>query len=157
MDPFTISAVLIALVGGIGSGVGTSLWTGLGSLVQRPFRHHRDEGSAPAAAPAPASGERELAALQQAPADKVRALALAQVLVGRGKADPEFQQALQAWWDQAEPIRQSVANNTISGGTFYGNVFQAGTITGTTVTGPTFGSQAVPPPPGPSGPSPAGA
>jgi hypothetical protein len=81
-------------------------------------------------------------AAEQAPVDKDRALSLAQVLVGRADGDPEFRQALQAWWDQAEPIRQTVIkSNTISGGTFYGPVFQADTVTGNT-----FGSQAAPPP-----------
>jgi hypothetical protein len=141
MDPITISVVLVALIGGVGSGIGTSLWTGLGALVRRPFRHHQ-EGGATAAPPALPSGEQELAALEQAPVDKDRALSLAQVLVGRADGDPEFRQALQAWWDQAEPIRQTVIkSNTISGGTFYGPVFQADTVTGNT-----FGSQAAPPP-----------
>jgi hypothetical protein len=142
MDPITISVVLIALIGGVGSGIGTSLWTGLGTLVRRPFRHHQDDG-ATAAVP---SGEQELAALQQAPVDKDRALDLAQVLVGRANGDPEFRQALQAWWDQAEPVRKTVLkSNTISGGTFYGPVFQADTVTGNT-----FGSPAPPPPSSPS-------
>ena len=77
--------------------------------------------------------------------DEDRALAFAQVLVGRAKDDPEFRQALQAWWDQAAPIRQTVIkSNTISGGTFYGPVFQADTVTGNT-----FGSQAPLPPSSP--------
>jgi hypothetical protein len=143
MDPITIAVVLVALIGGVGSGIGTSLWTGLGGLVRRPFRRHQ-EGGATAAAPALPSGEQELAALEQAPVDKDRALALAQVLVGRANGDPEFRQALQAWWDQAAPIRETVIkSNTISGGNFYGPVFQADTVTGNT-----FGSQPPPSNPG---------
>lgn len=150
MDPITISIVLVALIGGVGSGIGTSLWAGLGALVRRPVWHHEREGGATSAALALPSGEQELAALEQAPVDKDRALALAQVLVGRADADPEFRQALQAWWDQAEPIWQTVIkSNTISGGTFYGPVFQADTVSGIT-----FGGQAVPPPPSPGQPGP---
>jgi|HubBroStandDraft_2_1064218.scaffolds.fasta_scaffold92153_2 hypothetical protein len=163
MDPITISALLIALIGGVGSGLGTSLWTGLGSLVRRPFRHRQESaGQASPQAPAAAvTGEQQLAVLEQAPKDTAAALALAHVLAGRADADPDFEQALQAWWDQAEPIRHtqayseaivniravassdSVVNtNSITGGDIRGPVFQ-----GVNFSGITFGGAATPAPP----------
>ena len=54
------------------------------------------------------SGEAELAALQQAPGDQHKAVALAEVLLARADADDEFRQALESWWQQAEPIRASI-------------------------------------------------
>jgi hypothetical protein len=165
MDPITISALLIALIGGVGSGLGTSLWTGLGSLVRRPFRR-RQESAGQASQQAPAAevtGEQQLAVLEQTPKDTAAALALAHVLAGRADADPDFEQALQAWWDQAEPIRhtqaysdaivniravassESVVNrNSITGGDIRGPIFQ-----GVNFSGITFGGTAMPaPPPG---------
>jgi hypothetical protein len=133
MDAATIGAVLLGIVGGVGSGLGNSLWTGLGTLVHRPFRRRR-YAVAPAAVIR--SGEHELAALTQAPADKQRALALARVLVTRSEADPEFRQALLGWWDQAAPIRATVVTNTISGGTQYGPVIQGQNFTGLTFSAP---------------------
>ena len=53
------------------------------------------------------SGEAELAALQQAPGDQQKAVALAEALLARSGADDEFRQALESWWQQAEPIRAS--------------------------------------------------
>jgi hypothetical protein len=141
MDPATIGAVLLAIVGGVGSGLGSSLWTGVGALVHRPLRRRQDAATDAAPALGVPSGEQELAALERAPTDEQRALALARVLVTRSEADPEFNQVLQAWWDQATPIRDAVVTNTISGGTQYGPVLQ-----GQNFTGLTFGPSAVPPP-----------
>ncbi len=142
MDPATVGAVLLAIVGGVGSGLGSNLWTGVGALVHRPFRHRQDAADGVTPAAPVSSGDQELAALELAPADKQRALALAQVLVTRSEADPEFRQALQGWWDQAAPMREAVVTNTITGGTQYGPVIQ-----GQNFTGLTFGAPAVPPPP----------
>ena len=90
-------------------------------------------------APQGSTGEQELAALSRRQADKERTLALAQVLVNRAAAHPEFGQALQGWWDQAAPVRGTVTN-TINGNVMYGNVFQAQNFSGLT-----FGAQPVPP------------
>jgi hypothetical protein len=88
------------------------------------------------------AGEAELAALQQAPGDQERAVALARVLLGRAAADEEFGEQLQRWWRDAEPVRAALGNvvNTISGGSQQGPVLQ-----GRDFTGITFGS--TPPPP----------
>jgi hypothetical protein len=112
--------------------------------VRRPFRHAQPASDTPVPL---SSGEAELAALEQAPADQQRALALAEVLVARAEADGEFRGELQAWWEQASQIHiDSDVTNTISGGTFSGPVLQ-----GRDFTGLTFGSPA-PPPPAPAGP-----
>ena len=56
MDPITISVVLVALIGGVGSGDRNGLRTGLGALVRQPFQRHQ-EGGATTTAPALPSGE----------------------------------------------------------------------------------------------------
>ena len=63
-----------------------------------------------------------MAALRQAPDDQQRAVALAEALLTRSGADPEFRQALENWWSQAEPVRAKIGDvtNTISGGTQQG-------------------------------------
>ena len=139
MDPVTIGAVLAAIAGGAGGALGGQLWAGLSALVRRPFRRAHAPTGSTAALP---GGEAELAALEQAPADERRAVALAEVLVARADADGEFRQALAAWWEQASQLQISgdVAN-TISGGTFSGPVLQ-----GRDFSGLTFGSPATPPP-----------
>ena len=116
MDPVTIGAVLLAIVSGAAEEVGSRLWDGVVALVRRPFRK---AGADRAGAPAVPAGEAELAALQRAPGDKQRAEALAEVLLARAGADVEFGQALDAWWQQAEPVRASLGDvtNTVSGGT----------------------------------------
>jgi hypothetical protein len=123
MDPITIGAVLLAIVSGAGTQLGTQLWEGAVSLVRRPIRHKAVGDGAAVAVP---SGKTELAALQQAPADQQKALALAEALLARSGADDEFRQALESWWRKAEPIRASIGNvvNTISGGTQQGPVLQ---------------------------------
>ena len=126
MDPVTIGAVLAAIVSGVGSQLGTQLWEGVVSLVRRPFHHRVSAGDDAATAVVVPGGEAELAALQQAPGDRHKAAALAEVLLARSNADDEFGQALESWWQQAEPIRASIGNvtNTISGGSQHGPVLQ---------------------------------
>ncbi len=118
MDPVTIGAVLLTVVGGAGGQLGAQLWEGLVSLVRRPF-HHRAATAAQAR-----SGEAELTALRQAPGDQGKAVALAEALLARSGTDDEFRRALESWWQLADPIRVSIENvtNTISGGTQQGPV-----------------------------------
>ena len=139
MDPVTIGAVLAAVVGGAGGVLGTQLWAGVSALVRRPFRRTHPTGDS---TPALSSGAAELVALEQAPGDERRALALAEVLVARAAADSGFRDALARWWEQASQfhIGGDVAN-TVSGGTFYGPVLQ-----GRDFSGLTFGSPAASPP-----------
>ena len=87
MDPVTIGAVLLAVVTGASEALGGQLWAGVVSLVRRPFRGKQAGGSD---VPAVASGEAELAALQQAPGDRQKAVALAEVLLARAATDAEF-------------------------------------------------------------------
>jgi hypothetical protein len=123
MDPITLGAVLLAVVTGVSEALGSQLWAGVTSLIRRPLRRKTTPGGN--AAPVP-SGEAELAALQQAPGDQQKAVALAEVLLARADADDGFRQALVSWWGQAEPVRASIGTvtNTISGGTQYGPVLQ---------------------------------
>jgi hypothetical protein len=138
MDPVTIGAVLAAIVGGAGGALGTQLWSGVSALVRRPFRRAHAVGEAAAALP---SGSAELVALEQAPGDEQRAIALAEVLVARADADSEFGEVLQAWWGQASQLCiDGDVTNRISGGTFHGPVLQ-----GRDFPGLTFGSSAAQP------------
>ncbi len=140
MDPVTVGAVLAAIAGGAGGALGSQLWAGVCALVRRPFGHVcpvRDiEGSAE-------SGEVQLAALEQVPDDRARAVALAEVLLTRARGDSGFEQALSAWWAQAGQIQvvSGQVRNIIRDGTFYGPVVQ-----GRDVSGLTFGSRAQPTP-----------
>jgi hypothetical protein len=122
MDPVMIGAVLLAIVSGGGEGLGKQLWEGVASLVRGPFRHKETAGG-DVAATVP-SGEAELLALQQAPGDQHKAVALAEVLLARSGSEEEFRRALETWWQQSEPIRASIGNvtNRISGGTQEGPV-----------------------------------
>ncbi len=146
MDPVTIGAVLAAVAGGAGGALGSQVWEGACRLVRRPF--HRAKAGVDNAAMAP-SGVVELAALQQAPTDERRAVALAQVLVARARTDDGFAAGLAAWWEQARQVEVQVSGdvtNTVSGGAQYGPVLQ-----GRDFTGLTFGTPAPPePPPGPA-------
>jgi hypothetical protein len=119
----TIGAVLLAIVSGAGTQLGVQLWEGVVSLVRRPFRREAAAGDTATVVP---SGEAELAALQQAPGDQHKAVALAEALLARSGTDEEFRQAMESWWQQAEPIRANIGNvvNTISGGTQHGPVLQ---------------------------------
>jgi hypothetical protein len=141
MDPVTIGAVLLAVITGTSEALGGQLWAGVVALVRRPLRRKAAAGSDAVVV----SGEAELAALQQAPGDQQKAVALAERLLARAATDEEFDQALNNWWEQAEPVRArigSVVTNTISGGAQYGPVLQ-----GQNFTGITFG--AAPPAPSP--------
>ena len=124
MDPITLGAVLLAVVTGLSETLGGQLWSGMVSLIRRPSCHKTasnsdDEATAP-------SGKAELAALQQAPGDRQKAVALAEVLLARADADDGFKRALVGWWEQAEPVRAGISNvtNTINGGTQHGPVLQ---------------------------------
>ena len=140
MDPLTIGTVLAAVAGGVGGSLGSQLWDAVCALVRRPRGRDHAAGDTAAALP---SGEAELAALKQAPADQRRAAALAEVLIARADADGEFREALEAWWAQASQIRFGAdVTNAIAGGTFHGPVVQ-----GRDFTGLTFGSAAPAPPP----------
>jgi hypothetical protein len=147
MDPITIGAVLLAIASGAGEGLGKELWDGVVALVRRPFhRKAATSGDAVAAEPVPAA-DAQLAAFQQAPADRERAVALAETLLARSGADADFRQALEHWWRQAEPIRASFGNvmNAVSGGTQQGPV-----LMGRDFTNVAFGSAQAPPPVPPS-------
>jgi hypothetical protein len=93
VDPVTLGAVLLAVVTGVSEALSGQLWAGVVSLVRRPSRNKK----APGAEIAVPSGEAEVAALQQAPADRQRAVALAEVLLARADADDGFRQALAGW------------------------------------------------------------
>jgi hypothetical protein len=144
MDPVTIGAVLLAIVSGAGTQLGTQLWEGVVSLVRRPFRHKAAGSETATVVPL---GEEELAALQQTPDDRQKAVALAEALLARSGADNEFRQALENWWQQTEPIRANIGNvvNTISGGTQQGPVLQGRDFSNITFGAPPS-SPPVPPP-----------
>jgi hypothetical protein len=135
MDPVTIGAVLAAIAGGAGGALGGQVWMAVSALVRRPFRRAQSTGDTTAALP---SGEAELAALEHAPADQRRAVALAEILVARANSDTGFREVLEAWWVQASQLNLGGSvTNTISGGTFHGQVQQ-----GRDFTGLSFGSPA---------------
>jgi hypothetical protein len=141
MDPITIGAVLLAVITGTSEALSGQLWTGLVSLVRRPL-HRKAVPVSETPTPVP-SGEAELMALQQAPADQHKAVALAERLVARAAADADFDHALKDWWEQARPVRTRIATtvtNTISGGTQYGPVLQ-----GQQFSDVTFGATSAPP------------
>lgn len=139
MDPVTVGAVLLAVATGVSEALGGQLWAGVVSLVRRPLRRGKESAGELLAVQ---SGETELTALQAAPADQAKAVALAEVLLARAGTDPGFEQVLQQWWKQATPIREKMGNvrNTISGGNQYGPVLQ-----GRDFTGLTFGAAPTPP------------
>jgi hypothetical protein len=145
MDPVTIGAVLLAIVSGAGGQLGTQLWEGVVSLARRPFRRRATTSGDAAAAEVVSTGEAELTALEQAPDDRQRAVALAEALLARSDADDEFRRALESWWVRAEPIRASLSignvTNTISGGTQHGPVLQ-----GRDFSNITFGAPSATPP-----------
>ena len=142
MDPVAIGAVLLAAITGASEALGGQLWSGVVSLVRRPLHHRTAAGKEVAVS----SGEAELAALQQAPADKAKAVALAGRLLERAAADGEFSRALQQWWEHAAPVRDQfgvTVTNTISGGSQQGPVLQ-----GQSFTNITFGAPGSPHDPG---------
>jgi hypothetical protein len=147
MDPVTVGAVLLAVATGVSEALGGQLWAGVVSLVRRPLHGGKEPAEALSAG---GSGESELAALRRTPGNRAKAVALAEVLLARAGADPGFEQALRAWWEQATPVREKTGNvsNTISGGSQYGSVLQ-----GRDFTGLTFGAAAPQPPAQPGSPT----
>jgi hypothetical protein len=143
MNPATIGAVLLAVASGAGGELGKQLWDGVIALVRRPFRREASTSGGAAAAELVTAGDAQLNAFQQTPADKDKAIVLAEVLLARSSADAEFQRALENWWRQAEPVRMSAGNvvNMVSGGTHYGPVLQ-----GRDFSSITFGVAPTPPP-----------
>jgi hypothetical protein len=132
MDPVTIGAVLLAIVTGASSQLGTQLWQGVVTLVRRPFHHTTAASGEAAVTAAVLSGEAELAALQRDPADRHAAVALAKVLLARSDMDIEFRRALESWWNQSQAIGMSTGNatNIVTGGTQHGPVIQGRDFTG---------------------------
>jgi hypothetical protein len=120
MDAATISAVVLAILGGVAGEAGGKLWDGLIALVRRPGRDR------PSKAGALPSGMAELAALEQAPANGKLATALSEALLVRADADSDFRRELESWWTQASQVHSDLGNvtNTISGGTQHGPVLQ---------------------------------
>jgi hypothetical protein len=131
MDPISV-ALLAALAGGVAGEVGRQSWTALSALVRRPFRG----GDGAAGLPAVSSGEAELAALGQAPADEARAQTLSTALAVRAAVDPDFRAALQQWHAQAKRTGSGGGdvNSTILGGTYSGPVIAGRDFTGITFT-----------------------
>ena len=146
MDPVTMGAVLLAVATGVSEALGGQLWAGVVSLIRRPSRAEGTSGGGTAVV---RSGERELLALQAAPGDRNKAIALAEVLLARAEADAGYGRALREWWARAEPLREKIGNvtNTISGGNQYGPVLQ-----GRDFTSLTFGATPAPPAARPEGP-----
>lgn len=137
MDPVSVG-LLAALAGGAGGEVGRQVWAGLSALVRRLFRRDQDAAQSPAVS----SGEVELAALGQAPADPARAQALSTALAVRAAVDADFHTCLQQWHEQAKLVHtgDGEVHNTISGGTQHGPVLQGRDFSG-------FSFTTWPPPP----------
>src|ERR1039457_5765414 len=136
MDPVTVGAVLAAIAGGAGGALGSPLGAGVCALIRRPFGHVRPVQDAEGSEE---SGEVQLAALEQVPDDRSRAVALAEMLLTRAGEHIDFAQALSAWWAQAGQIQvvSGEVRNIVRDGTFYGPVVQ-----GRDFSGLTFGSGA---------------
>ncbi|OIJ68858.1 hypothetical protein [Streptomyces mangrovisoli] len=141
MDPVSVG-LLAALAGGAGGEMGRQVWAKLSTLVRLPFRRAKDNSHARSIS----SGEIELAALTQAPADPARAQALSTALAVRAALDPDFHTGLQQWHEQAKLVRtgDGEVHNTISGGTQHGPVLQGRDFSGLSFTTP-------PPPTRPDG------
>ncbi|MFF1510868.1 hypothetical protein [Streptomyces sp. NPDC058326] len=131
MDPIT-AAALVALAGGIGTEAGRNAWLGLTALVRRPFRRGSAQGAEEDGAASISSGELEVAALEEAPTDPVRAQALATALGVRAALDGEFRTQLDEWWRHAQASQGGDVHNSISGGTQNGPVVMAREISGLT-------------------------
>lgn len=131
MDPVSVG-LLAALAGGAGGELGRQVWAALGVLVRRPFRHPgAADGDDPVAAletgsgTGVESGQAELAALMQAPADEQCAAALSMALARRAALDAGFATALDEWRQQAVHVQSGgTVKNQVSGGTFHGPVLQ---------------------------------
>lgn len=129
MDPVTIGAVLVVIAGGGRGTLGSQVWAEVSALVRRPSRRARTAEGTTAVL---SIGSAELSALEQAPTDERRAVALAEVLVARAAVDAEFREALEDWWEQASKfcIRGGDVANTISGGIQSGPVLQGREFSG---------------------------
>lgn len=117
-----MGAVLSAVCADTDEAAGGQLRDGLASLVRRPFQRKTATGTETAV---PSSGEAEMLALRQSPQDPQKAIALAEILLARADADTGFQDALNEWREQAEPLSAGTGNvtNTTSGGS-YGMLLQ---------------------------------
>ena len=121
MNPVTIGAVLLAITSGAAGEAGSKLWDAIAALVRRPFGSQQTKHTAESIS----SGTAELAALEAAPHDGERAVALAQVLLARSAADSRFSRELEAWWAQTKFLTgDGSVTNTITGGVHHGPVFQ---------------------------------
>ncbi|MEU6071444.1 hypothetical protein ABZ864_45170 [Streptomyces sp. NPDC047082] len=141
MDPVSV-ALLGALAGGMGGEAGRQAWAGLTALMGRPFQRGDADG------PAASSGEAELVALQEAPADQARAQALSAALAVRAALDAGFRGGLEGWHAQAPLVRtgDGTVSNSISGGTFHGPQFQGRDYSGLSFTTMSPPPPAAPPP-----------
>ncbi len=121
MDPVSVGQ-LASLAGGAGGEVGRQVWTGLTTLLRRPFRRGDDSTDGPR------PGEDELVRLQQAPGDGTRAHALSTALAVRAALDPDFATALAAWHEQAKLVHvgDSTVNSWTNGGSYYTPDLQSG-------------------------------
>ncbi len=121
MNPVTVGAVLLAIASGAAGEAGSKLWDAIATLARRPFGNRTKR-----TAESIASGAAELAALEAAPHDGERAVALAQALLARSDADSAFRQELEAWWAQTKLLSAGAGSvtNTITGGVHHGPVLQ---------------------------------
>ncbi|MDT0385973.1 hypothetical protein [Streptomyces dubilierae] len=113
--------LLLALAGGAGGEIGRQAWTGLTALVRRPAPALPDGSSV-------STGENELSALADDPADTDRAHALSTALAVRAALDVDFRDQLQQWTSQARAVASAAGNvhNSINGSTVHGSVIQSG-------------------------------
>ena len=123
MDPLTAGALattVVPLVSGAAGEAGKQAWASLVGFVRARF----GPGAAVTAT---------VEAVEQQPADRVRADALAQALARHAADDPEVDAWLRSWLDEAAPLARTVSQvaNVITGNaTVHGPVLQAHTITG---------------------------
>ena len=124
VDPVTLGAVLLAVATGVSEALGGQLWVGVVSLVRRPVA---PEGRPPAddAAAVP-RGRRSWRRCSRPRVIGRRRWRWRRCCWPGPVPTTEFEQALESWWEQAEPVRASIGNvtNTISGGTQHGPVLQ---------------------------------
>ncbi|MFJ6797656.1 hypothetical protein [Streptomyces sp. NPDC091268] len=129
MDPIT-AAALAALAGAVGSEAGRQTWQGLAALVRRPFRRLASQDAEQDGPSGISSGEAEVAALEDDPADAASAQALATALGVRAALDGEFRTLLEEWWQHARTYSGGSVHNEISGGTFNAPVLQGRDFSG---------------------------
>ncbi|MFJ3641458.1 hypothetical protein ACIPRD_17090 [Streptomyces sp. NPDC090108] len=136
MDPVSMG-VLVALAGGAGGEIGRQSWARLTTLVRRPAPALPDGSST-------STGEAELRALGDDPADTGSAHALSIALAVRAATDAEFREELRQWADDARAAVEAAPDvrNSVQGSTVHGPVIQAGRdVSGLTL------PQSPPPPP----------